>query len=68
MNYTLIQTINGSKPCKVHKRENLVDVYHNNDWKFEAADVDKLKFTCTSCNSVRVYKINPEKVILSNEN
>ena len=68
MKYTLIQSISGNNPCKVHKREALIDIYRNNDWDFEAADVDKLKFTCRSCQSVRVYKINPEKVLLSNDN
>lgn len=65
MTYTLISTINGLHPCLEHKTEKIIDVYNSSKWQFKSVDTDKLKFICDKCKSERVYKINPEKVLLN---
>ena len=64
--YKLIQhkEAEAGKPCSHHAKQFVVDLYNDPNWKMEAVDVDKIQFTCIVCQSKRVYKILPEKVIL----
>ena len=64
MDYQLIQTIASNKPCQIHSKENILDLYNSDTWEVKPVAVDKLQFICKVCESKRVYKILPEKVIL----
>lgn len=62
--YRLIQSIPSSHPCQAHAREKLVDLFNSDTWKCVPVDIDKMKFSCPICSSVRVYMILPEKTTL----
>jgi hypothetical protein len=69
--FQLIQENKPVKPCVVHERELIIDLYSqatNNPggpWVMEKTDDGKLiKFSCNLCGSNRVYKQSTEKTLL----
>lgn len=62
--YMLIERGDSKKACAIHAMEELIHVYNSPDWTPEIVGLDKLRFKCGKCQSVRVYKIMPEKTLL----
>ena len=54
----------GLNPCKIHDTEGILQLYNSPTWKMEVVQVDKVKFECVICNTCKVFKIIPEKVLL----
>ena len=62
--YILIDGELSGKPCPHHATQKLVDCFNDPVWRIEPVDVDKIMFTCQICDTVRVYKLKPEKTLL----
>lgn len=59
--HKLIDARSGDHPCAIHPVQKLIDLYNDPNWTFDAVATDKLLFTCTVCNSERVYQLLPQK-------
>jgi hypothetical protein len=68
MSYRLIHTEVSTKPCQIHSKENILDLFNSGYWKLTPVAVDKLQFICDICKSKRIYKLLTEKTLLKNAN
>lgn len=62
--YRLIERGDAHPHCEQHPMEELGDIANSATWKVQIIPPDKLRYECTVCHSVRVYKVIPEKTVL----
>jgi|GEM_PF-5743200 len=62
--YKLIREEVTPTACEKHKVQKLVDCYNDPNWEAEPVDINKIQFTCRTCNTKRVYMLKPEKTLL----